>query len=248
VSRRGAALSFDNAIEVLRPALPDDALILVGGQAVNYWLAYYRKSEATLMELVGVTSTDVDFLAPRESVARVAAAIGGSVIEGEPRVPNVAIVTVVDRNGQQRIIDFLNAVYGLDTKRVQTTAVEVQLLDALGKPLGVELRIMHPVLCLESRVHNTYAFPEYQTNVALLQLQAAIGCARGYVRERCDQNEIRQAHKAVGTIVDLALSDAGRGVLANHGLDPLDAIPEDERLGEALYRERLPRVRTFRGR
>ncbi len=60
-----APLSFDDAFEILRPAFPDDSLVLVGGQAVSYWLTYYRSRVESLAELAGVTSDDVDFFGTR---------------------------------------------------------------------------------------------------------------------------------------------------------------------------------------
>ena len=55
-----APLSFEEAFEILASAFPNDALVLVGGQAVNYWLTYYRQRDAALAGLAGVASEDVD--------------------------------------------------------------------------------------------------------------------------------------------------------------------------------------------
>lgn len=240
-------LSIDETIEILRPALPDDSLVLVGGQAINYWLATYRDREPALSSLAGVTSSDVDFLGSRESVEKIAAAINGSVKHEGPRVPTLAVVRFKDKNGQERIIDFLRSVHGLDEKRIRQTAVAVELRDAHGQPTGLELKIMHPVLCLESRVHNVHGLEKYRTPRGLAQLAAAVGCVRAYIVQCCDRNASRDAHKAIEVIEELACSDAGRGVRVAYGVDPLEAIPNDSRLGEAFFRENLPRVRRRAG-
>lgn len=241
--------SIDETIEILRPALPDDSLVLVGGQAVNYWLAHYREREPALGALAGVASSDVDFLGSRESIERIAAAIRGSTVKfEEPREPTVALIRFTDRNGQERIIDFLRTVYGLDEKRVRDTAIPVETRDASGAPSGVELRILHPILCLESRVYNVHGLEKYQTPRALKQLEAAVGCARAYIRECCDRGDTRGAHRAVQVIADLASGDAGRGIFALHQIDPLEAIPNDRRLGESFFSENLPRIRQRAGR
>lgn len=238
-----ADLSFEDAIEILRPALPDDSLVLVGGQAVAYWLEHYRDRAGVQIAVSVVASSDIDLLGSTGAVGKVAAAVRGTVGH-EPRVPNLAVIRFQDRDGNERLIDFLHSIHGLEEKRVRDTAVSVEIQSSAG---NVDLKIMHPVVCLESRVHNTHAFERYKTVRALRQLEAAIGCARAYILDRCDQNEIRQAHRAIHVIGELACSDAGRDVFRSHRLDPLDAIPEDDRLGSDLYRENLPRLRARRG-
>lgn len=241
-------LSIDETIEILRLALPDDSLVLVGGQAINYWLAFYRNREPGLKTLSGVTSSDVDFLGSRESVNRIAAALHGTIKIEEPRAPTLALVRFIDRNGRERIIDFLRDVYGLDEKRVRETAIPVETRDASGAPSGVELKILHPVLCLESRVHNVHGLEKYRTPRALRQLMAAVGCARAYVVECCERSDTRAAHDAIRVIADLACNDAGRSVFAAHNIDVIEAIPNDARLGAAFFRENLPNIRTRVGR
>ena len=188
-----AELPIGEALELLRPALPDDSLVLVGGQSLNYWLAHYSGRDPSLLTLPGVTSSDVDLLGSRDSVARIATAVHGSIKFEEPRAPTVALIRFTDRNGQERIIDFLRSVYGLDEKRIRETAVPIETRDASGAPSGIELRVLHPILCLESRVHNVHGLPKYRTRRGLSQLAAAVGCARGYITECCDRSDTRAA-------------------------------------------------------
>ena len=236
-----SALSFDETVEVLRPALPDDTLVLVGGQALNYWLAYYRKRDRRLKKHRGVTSTDIDFLGSPASIDKLAKAIRGRLKHEGARSVTIAVVRFTDSAGTERVIDFLRTVHGLKEARVRATAVPVDTI-------GGELRIMHPVLCLESRAHNVHDLEEYRTPRALRQLAAAIGVARAHVIERCDGGDVRGARRAISLIGKLASSNAGRAVYAAHELNVLDAIPEDTRLGEKFLREELPRIRQRAGR
>jgi hypothetical protein len=229
VSRPGDELSFDDAIEVLRPALPDDSLVLVGGQAVSYWLAHYRGDDATLDGMGGVSSSDVDFLSERESVARVAAALGGTVKRGRTaRVPNSGAVSVKDRDGRVRVIDFLHTVHGVDAATIREKAVLVTVHGVKGRQ-DIDLRIMHPMHCLESRVHNCYSFKEYRTPHAVRQLEAAIGFVRAYIQERIDKTNLREARRAAKIVRTLARSNAGHGVRALVKLDVSEAIPRELR-------------------
>lgn len=241
-------LSFEDAFEVLSSAFPDEDLVLVGGQAVGYWLTHYRDRDAGLAELVGVTSCDVDFLATHEAVQRFATAVRGQIKNEGPRSPTMSVVTFHDRHGRSCIVDFLRLVHGLSPERVRETAVPIDLLDPQGISLGAELKVMHPLLCLESRVHNTHSLDRYRTPRALKQLDAAIGCARAFVQEQCDAGAIRSAHRAIASIADVACGAAGRAVHAQVGRNVLDAIPDDPRLGKAFFAERLPRIRRRAGR
>jgi hypothetical protein len=248
-----APLAFDDAFELLGPALPGDTVVLVGGQAVNYWLSYYRERDSTLAEIGVVTSDDVDFFGMSDAAARMASAIKGSTIAttsfDDAGSPNTAIVIFHDRHGRERRIDFLRLVHGLKSeKRIRDTAVVVELKDLQGQPTGIELRVLHPVLCLESRVHNTHTFTRYQTPRALRQARAAIACARGYVTELCDRNEIRAAHRAIKVIGELAAHPAGSRVFKSFGLDVFEAIPLDDRLGVDCLTKNIPLLRRRAGR
>jgi hypothetical protein len=236
-----SALSFDEAVEILSPALPDDSLVLVGGQALNYWLAYYRKRDGRLKRHRGVTSTDVDFLGSPASIEKLARAIRGRLKHEGERSATIAVVRFTDSRGTERVIDFLRTVHGLKEARIRATAIPVDTV-------GGELKLMHPVLCLESRVHNVHDLEQYRTPRALRQLAAAIGVTRAYVVERCDRGDLRSARRAISIIGKLARSNAGRAVLIAHELDALDAIPEDARLGEKFLSEDLPRIRQRAGR
>lgn len=101
-------LAFDDAFELLGPALGRDAVVLVGGQAVNYWLSYYGHREPSLRQLALVTSDDVDFCGTQDDALRMARAIVGSsvqLVDVEARSAATAIVTFEDKQGVQRQID-----------------------------------------------------------------------------------------------------------------------------------------------
>ena len=159
-----------------------------------------------------------------------------------------AIVRFRDQVGEERQIDFLRTVHGLDNEQVRTTAIEVELKDRANNPTGIHLRVLHPVLCLVSRFHNTHGFPKYQEARGLRQARAAIGIARGYLQDQLDAGHIRLAHNAIKIVAELASSPEGRAVYDRFQLDALDAIPNDDRLGAAFFAEQLPRIRARAGR
>ena len=68
--------------------------------------------------------------------------------------PNTAVV-VAEVNGKKLQIDFMHGVLGL-TKRELENGVSIVRLeaDSDGKLLRADVAVMHPVLCLKSRVAN----------------------------------------------------------------------------------------------
>lgn len=244
-------LAFDDAFELLGPALPGDAVVLVGGQAVNYWLSYYRARESSLEQLALVTSDDVDFCGTQDDAIRMARAIAGSsvrTVDVDARAAATAIVTFEDKQGIERQIDFLRTVHGLEVKTIRETAIEVELKDRADKPTGILLHVMHPVLCLVSRFHNTHGFEKYQSQRGLRQARAAIGCAKGFLKDLCEASKLRDVHRSIKVIGKLACCAEGREVYARFQLDAFEAIPDDSRLGEAFFAEQLPRLRSRAGR
>jgi hypothetical protein len=244
-------LAFEDAFELLGPALPGGAIVLVGGQALIHWLTYYRDRVEALRQISFVTSDDVDFYGTQEDARRMAEALAGSDVRNfgvDSLSAATAIVRFRDQAGEERQIDFLRTVHGLDSEQVRNTAIEVELKDRAGNPTGVSLRILHPVLCLVSRFHNTHGFPKYQEARGLRQARAAIGIARGYLQDQVDAGHIRIAHNAIKIVADLASSPGGRAVYEQFQLDALDAIPNDARLGDAFFAEQLPRIRARAGR
>jgi hypothetical protein len=60
----------------------------------------------------------------------------------------------VDSLGAKRTLDLLSAPFGLSAKDVRETALAAEVVDDAGAPTGVRVYAMHPVLSMESRVHN----------------------------------------------------------------------------------------------
>lgn len=244
-------LAFEEAFEILGPALPELPIVLVGGQAVNYWLTYYRRRDASLREMWGVTSDDVDFFGLLDHAAELAKRIKGGTfkeLQSPRETISTAIVTFPDKNGVERRIDFLWQVHGIDADEAKRIAIPVELTDRDGAGIGIELRILHPLHCLQSRVANCHDLARYDTDRARRQLVAAINCARAYVIELCDRGDVRPALKYVERYFQIAASPSGVGVFKRWSIDPLAAVPEDARLTEGFLLQRLPRERERIGR
>jgi hypothetical protein len=226
-------------------ALPE--LVLVGGQAVNYWAMRYRDGTE---ELAGgpFTSKDIDLHGSRDIVP-----ICAEVLNGEFRLPTMddvqvsaGLVLYTDRNGVARQLDILNLVHGLDETSIRQTAVSVPLAD------GTEVRVMHPLLCMQSRVHNVMTLSsKYDTPHGLRQLRASIVCLREYVIEMLDKGgDPREALNIHKTTFRFCTAQIARRLFRTKGIDPFDAVRPHPRLpgnfGTKCYPTWLRRLAVLR--
>jgi hypothetical protein len=78
----------------------------------------------------------------------------GRVATFDDATPNSGTVVFVDASGVTRTLDVVSAPFGLDGEEVHATALPVEILDDSGVATGTTFYVMHPVLSMESRVHN----------------------------------------------------------------------------------------------
>ena len=216
------------------------SIVLVGGQALAFWVDLYAERVAPLPS---VNSKDIDFCGSRAAVATAAFRLGGTYKVPEPfdNTPNTGLVEFVDSHGYARWIDFLGDPFGLSYSEVADWAVEVE---APSGDAPVTFRVMHPVHCLKSRISNVGGLPGYQNAHALTQARAAVSCAREYLRDVLDA----ATPKAARRVLDLNEhiyrfawhSDHARTTLTKHGIDAFEAVLVDDRLPSAFRTKRYP--------
>ena len=223
-----------------------EQIVLVGGQAVSFWVDYYARRDRALARLVPFTSKDIDFCGDVRAVKVCAERLAGRsrVATMDDVTPNTGVVTFVDDAGVKRTIDFIGQPHGLAAREVFRTALPVRVLDEQGQPTSVTFRVMHPVQVLESRVHNTMGLPGYRTKHALEQLRASVTCAREFIRDMIDTDRVRVALTLNERVFTFCLKDRdGREVDAKHSIDPFEAVVADDDRLPARFREtRYPQM------
>ncbi len=234
-----------------------DRIVLVGGQAVNIWSEYYL-AQGRAPELLAdapFTSKDIDFCGSHEAARLFAARVRqgrAKLATLDDATPNVGVVLYVDDGGHERVVDFLGAPFGMVGREVEQRSVRLDVLDEAGTSTGATYRVMHPVDCLESRVHNVMGLADaYDTPRGRRQLHASVVCAREALADILDTPASDQ-FDPVRIVLDLnerlftfCLRDRhGRTVHQRTGIDPLDAVSVDPRLGERFIGVRLPQVRA----
>ena len=220
-----------------------DAIVLVGGQAVNFWADYYAGTDPELADRQPFTSKDIDFRGNKNAVEICAERLGGRALVAriDDHTVNVGKVLFVDDHGIKREIDFIDQPHGLSAKDVDRTAVPVKLLETAAGP---SFKVMHPVLCMESRVCNTMGLPGYGNEHALNQLWASIRCAREFLLDLLDRGLTRDVLNLNERVFKFCTKHRyGRKVHAVYLLDPFDAVVSDERLPAKFRTIRLPQMR-----
>jgi hypothetical protein len=168
-------------------------LVLVGGQAVNFWASYYERRVPELANEAPFTSKDIDFCGDQRTVRLCAERLGGKarMATFDDATPNSGIVVFVDAAGVIRTLDIVSAPFGLDGEEVRATALPVEVLDEADVATGARFYVMHPVLSMESRVHNVVGLAaSYDTEQGRKQLRASILCAGEFLRDVLDRANV----------------------------------------------------------
>ena len=233
----------------------DRDLVLVGGQAVNFWAFVYEGRVPALAQAGPFASRDVDFCGDRRTVRLCAQRLGGRarVSTLDDATPNSGTVVFVDSAGVRRSLDILSAPFGLSASEVRDTAIAVDILDDAGKSTGVRFHVMHPVLSMESRVHNVAGLADaYDTERGRTQLRASIICAHEFMRDVLDggfelDNPQRTVLKLNERVFRFCMHHRHAQELRRRhpDIDPARGILDDRRLPKAFHEKRLAQMREL---
>jgi len=210
-----------------------DDVILVGGQALAYWMDRYGVRQPGDLPAI---SRDVDFFtpnaansAPLELFAR--AIRGRAEIENE-RAITALIGSAIAPAEDARVynVDLLHSIVGLGRDRIEENAVVVEV------PGGQStFRILHPLDVLQSRNANLHVLAEKQDETGRLQFRLAIEVARAFLEARIDevrndpalseQDRERAIFDLIGAVNEYSTEDAARKNADRYGIHLADAIP-----------------------
>jgi hypothetical protein len=233
----------------------DRDLVLVGGQAVNFWAFAYEGRVPALARAGPFASRDVDFCGDRRTVRLCAQRLGGRALVStlDDATPNSGTVVFVDAAGVRRSLDILSAPFGLAPLEVRDTAIAVDILDDAGKTTGVRFHVMHPVLSMESRVHNVVGLADaYDTERGRTQLRASIVCAHEFMRDVLDggfafDDPQRTVLKLNERVFRFCMHDRNAQELYRRHpeIDPARGILDDRRLPREFHKKRLVQMRDL---
>lgn len=230
-------LRADEVLPILR-ALHDADTVLIGGQALNVWCEIYATNVEALRAYAPFTSKDVDAQGDRNAVEMCARALGvrpmfsTSARDADSDAINSGYMEVPIRHSHVGV-NVVVKPYGLKQNEVRDTAL---MLELDGNPL----RVMHPVLVMESRIANVIGLHRTDPH-SLMQARASILCAREFIHD--PSREKREALALVERIFRYARSDTNaRHASARFALNAFDAVTPGAPLPPAFGEKRYPEM------
>jgi hypothetical protein len=213
--------------------------VLIGGQAVAFWAAYYR-IESRLPAL----TADIDFLGTQAEAKRAARNLKIphrlNIATFDDATPHSAVL-LIDMEGYSEpiIIDYLAGVIGVDARAIRKSAVTVQFENE-------PLRVLHPLQLLQTKIWNLYQLVEKRTEEGVEQARLSIAIAAAYIDDA--RMGARELLKAVEAIARFAATEPARYARDHFTLDCLQAIPKSAFAEGALpplfHEKRWPQLKA----
>lgn len=206
----------------LTSEVPD--LVLVGGQAVNFWsIRYYEDCEAW-NELRPFTSEDIDFLGSPRDAQKI-----GLVLQGEVFInrnfessPNAGIVLVKHR-GRQLRIDVLGQVLGVDEEALAKNAIEFVGERELE---GLTIKLIDPLLALESKLASLHILDQ-RSRQDLKHTKLCVRVLEEFLREHWDILSERVRFGIIERVFDVASQKNALHAWFEHGIEVEQGLPWD---------------------
>jgi hypothetical protein len=233
-----------DVIEIASKFAADESAFIIGGQATNLWAWLYEDKEPDLKLRGPLTSEDIDCFGSQEAASRIAAALGGRLLlpKIDDATPSTALV-ITTINGKKLTIDFLGSVLGIQARELRRGVSVVEIAGELdGAPTTVAIKVLHPVLCLKSRIINMlHPALRRRDQVARTQAEAALTIVRRYIHEALDEEDgFAEARECFATLYWYLRSNEYVKVAdVELGIDVLGiikAFADDERI-DSRYRQ-----------
>jgi hypothetical protein len=187
-------------------------------------------------------SSDVDFFGSRADAVSAgldwAAEVNLAALDDH--TPNAAAV-VVTIDDEQRGIDFLNSIAGVDSDELGRWAAKVR-----GR--GYQFRVMHPLHVLQSQIENVYGVlrrrdeegGDYYIGRVLLSIEVSAAA----VIEMLETRRTREALDAAERVGAIAVGRSAVACWTRDQVDVLAAIPEHAAWPKRFVGTRLPQLRA----
>lgn len=221
-------LEVQGLLEKLLDAKED--IVLIGGQALNFWAGERYASVAELSADAPYTSTDIDFYGGTDQVVRCAKLVGGTPSVYGPRHATVSAGSITTPDGIQ--IDFVHTPKGVSPPK-----------EILAKSISFpRFRVMHPIHVLKSRAANVLHIPRTDDH-SLKQLRASVYVVREFIRQDVlAAGMIKKARHLNEQAFDVAKSEDGLAVWRRYAIDMFKAVLCSPAFGEKFAAQRYPQM------
>jgi hypothetical protein len=215
-----------------------DKTVLIGGQAVAFWSQFYG-----LESRLPALTNDIDYLGTRAEAVKVARNL---TIEHELKTatmddatPSAAVLLVpIEGYEEPIIIDYLASILGVDSRKIQQSAVTIEIESQ-------QLKVLHPMQLLQTKIWNLYQLESKRTPEGVEQARLAIEIVARYLEQAANtQRKLLDAIEAIGRF---AQTMPARHVRKWFKLECLEAIPasafQEGRLPQDFHDRRWPQIK-----
>ena len=210
--------------ELLQLLRVSDGAILIGGQALAFWVGYFRIAVAE--GLRRFISGDADFLGFRWHVEAFSLALGGRAAYPSKRAITALYGVVMKQTiaGERMGVDVLHAVVGIAAEDVRKRALDVHH----PNDASARFKVMEPIDCMVSRFENLRTLADKQNEVGVWQARISVAVCRAHLKNLITLGDERQAIRAANRIFAVAGAAAGLQAFGKHDIDLLDGIPIED--------------------
>jgi hypothetical protein len=214
--------------------------VLLGGQALAWWVARLDVPMHTIPAPRAYISGDIDFLGALDDVKRFAQALRGEAILPPRRAITALVGQVRARAGARSYfgVDVIHRVVGVDADRVRRNAIEF----TLRQPAGVSFKVIEPVDLLLSRLENLRQLEEKRNAVGVWQAELAILVCHAYIEDMLARDNEKQARNAATAIGRMAAHATAIQAARAYGLEVLAAVPAGHFSHDKFRQEQWPRM------
>jgi hypothetical protein len=221
VSKHGVAtFTLDDFIFVGSKVSTDPSrLVLVGGQALETW--------GIVLDVLAPTgdrhplTEDTDWLGSKRDAQWLCDQLGSGVElqfpGGNDHGPSTGLAFLQRPDGRVLMMDFLRTIVGPTPEEVRSFAVQIEVQ-------GIRLNVLHPLLCLHSRLSNIAVLASKRSGNGRMQAEWSIDIATAWIKKVLAEQGARPATRACHKVAELAASPHARYCYLNFDIDPTRAI------------------------
>ena len=227
---------FSDYLDLLKAfAELDTEVLVVGGQAVNFWAEAFEDEEPELRQYQPFTSADLDLYRPEPSARRVLDAWAETIeTERDPFGKAFTIVSrtyVIRRSGAKPLlVDELKMVSGLMLSEVKKSSVEVEFS-------GMQIHVLTPMACLKAKLYNL-ANLDQSDRQDERHVRILIPCIRAFIRRLLLEAQVTGNLRPVLNSLEQLLSLTSRRQVVQtarlHRINLLPAVSLDD-LGKTSH-------------
>jgi hypothetical protein len=233
-----AAFSVTDADSLLELIYSSSAgpVVVVAGQAVNFWADRYKGDEKQLLKLRPFVSRDLDLIGDIADAYRLAEKTHSDIEKprrgaASPVLANIDIRTA----GAIRSVQFLRSIRGVTTEEVVEHAVPFTIKKT-------EMLFSDPITLLKAKLHNLYEMPQHGRNdshhVQILRLCVPIFLSRQF---RVGASAAEEILADLQRVIGVSRSRVGRRWCRKERLDWRELMPMAE-----LGRTKSSKLQRFR--